>query len=548
MTDDPVPELLPARMINEVSYCPRLFHLEWVQAQWASNEDTASGEAVHTRVDKPRGEVKAEAGFSARSVKLASERLGLVAVMDIVEGNGQAVRPVDYKKGKAPDVPEGAYEPERVQLCAQALLLRDAGYVCDEGVLYFAASRQRVTIPIDEPLIERTQELMAEARKLAASDQPPPPLVESRKCPRCSLVGICLPDEVNALAQRTEARPRRLIPSAGAARPLYVSTQGAMVSARGGRFEVRLKGEEIASARPIDVSQICVYGNVQVSTQALKRAFTQEIPVCYFSYGGWLTGLAHGMPGKNVELRRRQVIAAGRGGLGIARAIVGGKVKNCRTLLRRNARSDLSGPLAQLGELAESATTAVSVTALLGIEGTAARIYFHHLPAMLRDDLDIGSFDGEGLTRTRRPPRDPVNCLLSYLYALVVKDLTAVTYAIGLDPYLGLYHRPRFGRSALGLDLMEEFRPLVADSTAITLLNTREITMTDFIKRNGGVALTDDGRRAVLRAYERRLDTEIIHPMFGYRITYRRVYEVQARLLGAHLLGEVPAYVPFCTR
>jgi CRISPR-associated protein Cas1 len=95
---------------------------------------------------------------------------------------------------------------------------------------------------------------------------------------------------------------------------------------------------------------------------------------------------------------------------------------------------------------------------------------------------------------------------------------------------------------------MEEFRPLVADSTAITLLNTREITMTDFIKRNGGVALTDDGRRAVLRAYERRLDTEIIHPMFGYRITYRRVYEVQARLLGAHLLGEVPAYVPFCTR
>lgn len=121
-------------------------------------------------------------------------------------------------------------------------------------------------------------------------------------------------------------------------------------------------------------------------------------------------------------------------------------------------------------------------------------------------------------------------------------------FGIGLDPYLGVYHRPRFGRPALALDLMEEFRPLLADSIAVALLNHRELTAAGFLIRSTGVALTDEGRRAVLRAYERRLDTEIRHPMFGYTITYRRVLEVQARLLAAHLLGEVPAYVPFSTR
>lgn len=430
----------------------------------------------------------------------------------------------------------------------QALLLREAGYRCDEAIIYFAASRRRVTIPIGEDLIERTMQVLAEARSIAADGEAPPPLVDSPKCPRCSLVGICLPDEINAINRRAQRKPRRLMPSAGAARPLYVNTQGATVGVRGGRYEVRRKGETITSVRCIDVSQICLYGNVQVSTQALRRAFADAVPTCYFSYGGWFNGIAHGMSGKNVELRNRQVIVAARGGLPIARAIVAGKVRNCRTLLRRNARTDVAAALDQLTGLATEAEDAVSVAALLGIEGTAARIYFAHLPAMIRDDLDVPGADVDALERSRRPPRDPVNCLLSYLYALLAKDLTATVFGIGLDPYLGVYHRPRFGRPALALDLMEEFRPLLADSVALALLNHREVTASSFLLRSNGVALTDDGRRAVLRGYERRLDTDIRHPMFGYTISYRRTLEVQARLFAAHLLGEIPVYVPLRTR
>jgi CRISPR-associated protein Cas1 len=138
--------------------------------------------------------------------------------------------------------------------------------------------------------------------------------------------------------------------------------------------------------------------------------------------------------------------------------------------------------------------------------------------------------------------------LLSYLYGLLAKDLTVTAYAIGFDPYLGFYHRPRFGRPALALDLAEEFRPIVADSVALNLINNGEIAPSDFVVRAGGVALTSSGRRRVLVAYERRLDHEIKHPTFGYRISYRRVLEVQARVLAAAVLGEIPEYVPFTTR
>jgi CRISPR-associated protein Cas1 len=180
---------------------------------------------------------------------------------------------------------------------------------------------------------------------------------------------------------------------------------------------------------------------------------------------------------------------------------------------------------------------------LLGIEGAAARLYFSQLSTMLRSDF---GFDFEG--RNRRPPKDPVNCLLSYMYSLIAKDLTATVHGIGFDPYLGVYHQPRFGRPALALDLAEEFRPLVGDSLVVSLINNGEVALTDFVVRAGGVALTESGRRTVLNAYERRLDSEVTHPTFGYRVTYRRVFEVQARMLAAYVMKEVPEYVPFTTR
>ena len=546
MTD--IPTLVPARMVNEFEYCPRLFYLEWVQSRFVDNPDTVEGRYVHRNVDRGRGRIAGpeedDPVSKARSVTLGSERLGLIAKADIIEGSDGQVTPVEVKRGRPPRHGP-AWSPELVQLCAIGLLLRDNGYDCSEGEIYFAETRQRITIPFDDKLVSKTLRLVEELRQVASGPDPPPPLVDSPKCPRCSLVGICLPDETNLHAGRSPKRPRRLTPRDSSARPLYVTTQGARIGIRGGRAVVSKNYEEIEATRMIDVSQVSVYGNVQISSQFMRAAFMRETPVCWFSYGGWFQGIAHGLPSKHVELRRRQVAIASQAGLPIARRLVEGKIRNSRTLLRRNSRTDVDRVLAQLNTLASQTASAPSVESLLGLEGTAARIYFSRFATMLKND-SLSTFDFH--SRNRRPPMDPVNCLLSFGYSLLTKDFTATVLAVGFDPYLGLYHRPRFGRPALALDLAEEFRPLVAESVVLSLINNEEIRAGGFVVRAQGVAMTNHARRTFIKSYERRLDQMVTHPTYKYRITYRRVFEVQARMLGAYLLGEIPEYVPFMTR
>ncbi len=545
------PALVPARMVNEFAYCPRLFFLEWVQGRFSDNDDTVEGRWVHRVVDRaPDGEPDPgdDEPSIAKSLMLSSEALGLICKVDLVEFDGQRAVPVEYKRGKVPDNAERSWEPERVQVCIQGLLLREAGYVCDSGVLYFAGSRTRVEVALDEVLVARTLELVKELRVVAGTDQAPAPLDDSPKCPRCSLVGLCLPDETNLLAGRTKRPPRRLLPSDSNGRPLYVSEPGAKVGKSKGRIEVVKDGERLASVRPVEISQICVFGNVQLSTQLINAMLREGIPISWFSYGGWFNGMATQPMGTHVELRMRQVARAATGRADIAREVVRAKIANSRTLLMRNAEVRPEKAIGSLSALAKSATEATSTESLLGIEGTAARLYFGVFSEMLRnvDTLSGSTFAFE--KRNRRPPTDAINCLLSFCYSLLVKDLTATLHTVGLDPYLGFYHRPRFGRPALALDLCEEFRPIVADSIVLRLVNNGEVSAGSFVERAGAVSLTAAGRKAVLAAHERRLAQEIQHPIFGYTVSYRRIMEVQARLLGAHLLGEIDSYTGFVTR
>lgn len=546
-----VPPLVPARMVNEFTYCPRLFFLEWVQSRFRDNDDTVDGRYQHRVVDDPGGlmpEPEEVGAVRARSVQLSSPRLGLVGRVDLVEAVGGVIRPIDVKRGRPAENAERCWEPERVQVCVLGLLLRDAGYECGSGYLWFVETRERVEVPFTPELVARTEQLLADLRRTAAAELPPPPLIASPKCPRCSLVGICLPDEHNALAGATDRPPRRLMASDDPARPLYITEPGAVVGFSGGRIEVSKKGERLVSRREIDVSQICVFGNVQVTTQALRQCFAREVPVCFFSGGGWLQGMAEGLPSKHVDLRRRQVVLGGQGGLDVSRRFVNGKIRNARTFLRRNGRPAPVASLDSMARLAEQALTVSTVASLLGVEGAAARLYFEALPTMLRPEFSLPGrvFSFEG--RNRRPPLDPVNCLLSFVYALLVKDLVAVLWSVGFDPYMGFLHRPRFGRPALALDMAEEFRPLVGDSVVVNAINNGEVRWSHFLVRAQGVSLTAEGRSAVIASYERRLEVEVRHPVFGYRVTYRRLFELQARLLGAYVLGEVPDYIPFGTR
>jgi CRISPR-associated protein Cas1 len=592
------PDYLPARMLNEFVYCPRLFYYEWVEGLFARNRETVEGGLRHAKLDgkqdalTPAGELAGEDRLHARSVTLSSDTQGLIAKIDVVEADGGTVTPVDYKRG-APreDADTGqpaAWDADRFQIAAQALVLRENGYTCHEGVVYYVTTKQRVRIPIEDALVGETTLAIAQARALAASGQIPPPLVDSPKCPRCSLVGICLPDETlkclqsEAAASAAEqeepdidletlmpslapalkaapAEPRRLVAARDDLRPLYLNRHGLHVGKTGNVLKIRDKDRVVQEVRIGETCQVNLFGNIQLSTQALQALCENEVPVAFFSMGNWFYGFTTGLGLKNIMLRRDQFRRADDPDfcLRMARALVAGKIKNQRTMLKRNHIDPPAAKIALLKEMCEEADRAGSLEQLLGIEGTAARVYFELLAGMIKVGEPEGepalnasestfSFDWSG--RNRRPPRDPVNALLSLAYSVLAKDLTIVCQAVGFDPFLGFYHQPRFGRPAMALDLMEPFRPLIADSAVLSAINTRMVTPGDFIRAGESVALKPDGRKAFFRAYEQRMDTLATHPLFGYRVNYRRMLEIQTRLLARVVAGELHDYPVFVTR
>lgn len=548
---DPAPRLVPARMLNEFAYCARLFHLEWVQAEFADNEETVHGRSVHRRVDEPGRPLPTPDAVAepvaARSVDLDAPALGMVARIDLVEGDEGVVSPVERKRGRPR--PDGTvWEPEELQVVAQALILRENGYRVDEGVVSFPEARTRVAIPVTPDRERRLRTTLGGLRKVAQGPCPPP-LVDSPKCPRCSLVGICLPDETRALTSGTPPPVRRLLAPSDDAQPLFVQEQGARVGRRAGRIEVTKDGERLANVRAIDVSSVALYGNVSVSAPALRGLVEDGAPVTHHTYGGWLVGVTTGLSHRNAELRIRQfaVAADPDRALAIARRMVAGKIRNQRTLLRRNARDIVDSERSDLARIEGRALRVHDAAVLLGHEGAAARIYFGRFASLLAPPRPLPTtfvFAG----RNRRPARDPVNALLSFAYSLLVRETVDACLRVGFDPLIGVYHRPRYGRPALALDLAEEFRPLIADSVVVRFVNNGQAGGGTFVARGGAYALTSPGRREFIAAFQQRMRDEIRHPVFGYRASYRRIIELQARILARVVTGEIPVYRPFTTR
>lgn len=560
------PDLIPVRMLNEYAYCPRLFHLMHVDGRWADNVYTLEGKEAHRRVDRldhvlpdPDAATEPDADKSdddgderpviSRSVSLASQRLGLTAKLDLVSTAGDEAVPVETKRGRVPNNPERSWEPERVQLMAQGLLLREHGYRTDHGVLYFTGSKTRVDVRFTPELEALTLRLVREARRAAQSTLLPDPLDDSPKCNGCSLAGICLPDETLALrevgavpAEAGHDAVRRLYPARDDALPLYVQEQRARVGKRGKVLLVTKEGEELARAKLKDVSQLVLCGNVSITAQAMHLLCEASIPVVHLSRGHWFYGITAGITLRNAYDRAAQFEAASNPSRRVefAKAVVAAKGANQRTLLLRNARPRPDILTTEMATLLRKVEHVASTDQLLGLEGAIASKYFSAFGTMLRPrDIDADwAFEG----RNRRPPRDPVNALLSFGYALLTKECTVALLGEGLDPWWGLYHQPRHGRPALALDLMEEFRSIVVDSAVLTAINTGMVTASDFIRSQAGCVLKDTGRKAFIRAYEARLDQLATHPVFDYRCSWRSMIRIQARLVARWLRGDVPRY------
>ncbi len=524
----------------------------------------------------------------SRSVQMGSERLSVTAKMDLVEVRmgrrpadagadaGQMedlfagrealeVCPVDYKIGAPKEGVEGneLWDADRMQLGVQALILRDNGYTCHEGVIYYRETKQRVRLPITPELVIWVEERIAAARRTAVGAIPPP-LVASPKCPRCSLAPVCLPDETRLLAELVPQSPtvRRLIAARDDARALYLNTPGLRVGRTDEVLQIKQEKSVLDEVRINDVSHVALFGNIQISTQAVQTLCELEVPVTYFSMGGWFYGVTRGHALKNVFLRIEQFRLARDPAtcLRLARQFVQGKIRNHRTMLMRNHREAPTPTLLKLKQCADAALRAESIESLLGTEGLAAAAYFGEFDGMIKvaDDLEDQlpgvevrpqqTFRFEFNGRNRRPPTDPVNAMLSLAYSLLSKDCLLAALAVGFDPYVGFYHQPRFGRPAFALDLMEEFRPLIAESTVLSCINNRVVGEGDFVRAGQAVNLTPAGRKRFFNAYEQRMNSLLTHPVFDYKVSYRRALELQARMLAKFLTAEIPDYLPLTTR
>ena len=584
---------LPVRRLHNYLYCPRLFYYQWVENIFLDNADTVEGKRTHRNVDassrvRNPSDLDLPEGARLRSLKLQSTVLGLVGVVDLVEDLGDGPQIVDYKKGSAKRDENGercAKEADAFQVIAYALLLREIDILVEYGWIYYAEDRRRVPVLVDESALDLCREKIAEAKQLAASGKCPPPLKDDPRCLYCSAYPICLPNEsywwarmrktmepepqmhfpfveedvenssnvgriINAV-EFSDAEPKLLNlepprPDRGDGEVLIVQTPGTQVGIEGGQLVVSKRRKTLSKLPAHQVRAVYLYGAVQLTAQAISKCLEIGIDVAWFSPAGRYIGTLHGLSSSGTDARRGQyrLFELSNIRIVLAREIIATKIRNQRVMLMRNGDAPKRA-LKLLSGFHRDAYRANNVMELLGIEGAAAAIYFEYFPTMLKGEKNW-RFDWKG--RNRRPPRDPVNALLSLGYSMLAKELSGVCHAVGLDPFLGFMHQPRYGRPALALDLMEEFRPLLPDSVAISLINRREIGVEDFLNSADGTFLNQNGRKAFWECWFRRMDTEVKHPEFGYSMAYRRMLEVQARQLWRFVRGEVSTYHGFFTR
>ncbi len=587
----PTDLLIPVSALNEVTYCPRSYYLQYVDGVRIANEHTEAGQFDHRRVDAAElaGKSRSEGGVRiSRSISLSSQNLGISGILDAVEESSDGVAPVETKHGTAPPARDDRppyWENDAIQLCAQGLLLEEAyGKPVPRGYLYYAGSRERVEVPLSDELRRKTLQAIDLCRELARQETPPPPLPadQRHKCFGCAAAPVCLPEETlyqlnPPPAATPEASPAEESPpsstersapssSAGPATPLvrvipqsddgavaYLQEPGSFVGKRGEHLVVKKDGQEIQKVPMHAVRHVVVMGNVQMSTQAMETLAANGITISYLNSYGRFVGAFVPAPSKNVSLREQQFrkFADPATCLALARSVVRAKIANQRAFLMRHLReADAPGrndPAAQeMAALLQRVDDAPSIESLLGIEGQAAAVYFGNFGRLLKSPPAGRTFDFNG--RNRRPPRDPVNALLSFAYALLAKDCFHAVCTVGFDPYKGFFHAGRYGRPSLALDLMEEFRTIIADSVVLTLINNQMLTPDDFIIWRDACHLSERGRKTFFVTYEQRKASVVTHPLYGYRMSYSRMLEVQARMLAAYVRGNIPQYTGFTVR
>ncbi len=332
---------------------------------------------------------------------------------------------------------------------------------------------------------------------------------------------------------------------------LYVLTQGMYLRRDHQTIRIESDGKTHLSLPIHNIEAIALFGHIMFTPGVLDLCANQGVPITFLKESGRLIARVDAPVSGNVLLRREQFRKAdsSQATVQIARNIVAGKIQNTRALLLRTGRESrdeddtqtLKTASSLMANILQRLARADTLDTIRGYEGEAARAYFQVFNQMIRKQQDDFILKG----RTRRPPLDKVNALLSFLYAVLLHDCIAALTAAGLDPNVGFLHADRPGKPSLALDLMEEFRPLLADRLVLSLINRRQVASKNFLIRDGGaVEMNDDTRRTIISAWQTRKQEIVTHPLLEQKARIALLPFLQAKLLARHIRGDLPDYAP----
>lgn len=527
---------LPISLIAHAVFCQRR---AWIEAagEQVVHSQIESGLTAHAPVDTPGG-----SQLRTRAVDIAHPDLGIVGRCDVLRSaEDSVVGIVEYKTTPSRRV-AAVTDANIIQLALQRMCLEYAGATVDSQEAYFTHHRRSVRVQLTPDDFAAARSWVAETRAIIEADQAPAPLVDDPRCGSCSHVSVCLPDEHRRLDS-----PRRIAVSNPHGDVLHVTTPGSRASLRSGRVVVSKNREEIASLPLERVVGIVAHGNVDLSSALIREILWRGYSIVWCSGTGRVVGSARSASSPNGLARVRQHSVSEVGHLDLAREFVCAKITNQATQLRRNARSDVTEAVSTMRRIARLCADAADIPELYGLEGQAATVYFANFPHMISDNADP-EFLSRWTGRVGRLATDPLNVLLNYSYGLLLADCIRALHACGLDPHAGFLHSASRNKPALGLDLMEEFRAPVADSTVIGMINNGEVVVDDLPAVVGAHRLGERARRAVTNAYQRRINQAFRHPVFHYSVSWRRAIEVQARMILGVLDGTSSGYRGIRTR
>lgn len=532
-------ETIRVSALHALAYCPRLFYLEEVEELYTQDAAVFAGRRLHVELEKKEDEDWDE-------LFLESDVLGLRGKVDALRTRDGQTIPYEHKRGKAArdaNKQPQAWESDRLQILAYAYLLESSlGISIPEGRIRYHADNVLIHVPLDQKGKEDVKAAIAQAIQLRASPCRPPVTENERLCTRCSLAPVCLPEEAR-LAHDREWQPVRLFPKDDDRQVVHILEPGTCVGRTGEQIKITKRDRPVETIPAKQIGQVVLHSFSQISTQALHFCTQQGIGVHFISGGGRYIGSFDPRQGSiQRRIRQYEALSSPERCLELAKQLVNCRAAGQRKFLMRGQRGmetvpdSLQTAIANMKIMLKKVPQAESLDSLLGIEGNLAALYFRALPNLLGANVPTElRFD----CRNRRPPKDRFNALLSFGYALLLKDVINGILTVGLEPALGFYHQPRTQAPPLGLDLLEIFRVPLVDLPIVGSINRGQWDVKDdFEVRGEQVWLNDAGRSKFINLYERRKQESWKHPVLGYSLTYRRLFELEVRLLEKEWTGE----------